>query len=68
MLVEQAAPSFSSSSSSSTAPREDLSMADTVPLVIGAGPLGTFAGQIRELSIYRGALTAAQIHSMAAKL
>jgi hypothetical protein len=66
MLVEQAAPS--SSSSSSTTPREDLSMADTVPLVIGAGPLGTFAGQIRELSIYRGALTAAQIHSMAAKL
>ena len=27
-------------------------MADTVPLVIGAGPLGTFASLIRELSIY----------------
>ena len=44
----------------------DLSAADSVPLVVGAGPLGSFAGQVRDLRIYKGALDAVEIQRHAA--
>jgi hypothetical protein len=44
----------------------DLSAVDSVPLVVGAGPLGSFAGQVRDVRIYKGALDAVEIQRHAA--
>ena len=44
----------------------DISAADAVPLIVGGGPLGNFAGKIRELQIYKGALSQVELERQAA--